>query len=71
MCVVLPVLTGLVPHCHCHSLTLGTTNNPNCPGLMTEEDKASDSIVTVSMDGEEVQEDHSAEAQDYFKESYR
>ena len=38
---------------------------------MTEEDKASDSIVTVSMDGEEVQEDHSAEAQDYFKESYR
>lgn len=38
---------------------------------MTEEDKASDSLVTVSMEGEEVQEDHSAEAQDYFKESYR
>ena len=42
---------------------------------MTEEDNASDSKVRVSMEGEEVQEDlqedHSSEAQDYFKESYR
>ena len=42
---------------------------------MTEENKPGDSIVTLSMEGEEVQEevqeDHSAEAQDYFKESYR
>ena len=38
---------------------------------MTEENKPGDSIVTLSMEGEEVQEDHSSEAQDYFKESYR
>ena len=38
---------------------------------MTEEDSASESIVRVSMEGEELQEDHSSEAQDYFKESYR
>ena len=66
------LLTGLVPVSHSQSPTVSQSyNNPTSPGLMTEEDNASDSIVTLSMEGEEVQEDHSSEAQDYFKESYR